>query len=203
MKLDSLVSAKQYNCKVEVNWKIFADNMSEQYHVPYLHRETLYRDFDYEIKTNDNWLAWYSIKKESRDNRTIDQPGVPKIDGIIEEDMEHVWFFFLYPSSYFILTPNQLTVYNSVPDGLFSCTSHQDYLFVHPVSTSPEFIDSSFRYVQRLLFEEDIPMQESVQKGLLSKKGLRPGDGRFSVKWENGLYHFHNWVLNRVNPSVE
>jgi choline monooxygenase len=200
--LESLVTAKQYDCRVEVNWKIFADNMAEQYHVPYLHRETLYRTFDYDIRTNRNWLGWYSSKKDDLDYRTTDQPGVPKINGMNKDDLEHVWFFFLYPSTYFILTPNQLVVYNSLPDGLFACKSHQDYRFVDRPRDNVEFKEASFKYVQRLLFDEDIPAQLSVQEGLLSTRGLRPGDGRISVRWESGLYHLHNWILDRVAPST-
>jgi choline monooxygenase len=203
-QLQNLVPTKHISYNLDVNWKIFADNMTEQYHVPYLHRETLYNGLDIEIIPHDNWLVWYDTNKAPVNylDTAGANPLAPVINGVTQEDMKHVWFYHIYPNSFFLLTPYMLAAFNIIPTGLKTCTSVVDYFFPDPNATSPQFLQGNYDLVERILFKEDIPVQETVQAGLMSNKGFRDGDGRLSVKFENGLYHFHNWILDRMNPAI-
>jgi choline monooxygenase len=119
-----------------------------------------------------------------------------------EEDRMHLWFFYLFPGSLLFLTPYMLVVFNLVPTGLSSCSVLLDYFFPDPSKVSEEFRNRNYGLVEKILFAEDIPVQETVQAGLLSKRGFRLGDGRFSPKLEAGLHHFHNWILDRLTTEM-
>jgi hypothetical protein len=49
---------------------------------------------------------------------------------------------------------------------------------------------------RNIVYKEDKAIQESQQMGLMSKRGLARGDGRLSVKYEEGVHAIHNRILD-------
>ncbi len=204
--LEKLSSAKTIQFDLKVNWKIFGDNMCEEYHIPYLHRDTLYKGVEERVvKAHGNSVGFYDILEEppkENPETAVSSSQAPLIEGMTAEDRRHLWFFYLFPGSLLFLTPYMLVVFNLIPTGLASCSVLLDYFFPDPSKLSEEFKNKNYGLVERILFVEDIPVQETVQSGLLSKRGLRLGDGRFSPKFEAGLHHFHNWLLDRLTDGT-
>jgi phenylpropionate dioxygenase-like ring-hydroxylating dioxygenase large terminal subunit len=194
--LEKLTRTNSITFDLKVNWKIFGDNMCEEYHIPYLHRDTLYKGVEERIvKSHDNSVGFYVR------NGPQNESAEPLVEGIKKEDLQHTWFFYLFPGSLFFLTSRMFVAFNLIPTGVSSCSVTLDYLFPDPSKVSDETKKRSYEFVEKILFAEDIPAQETVQRGLLSKKGWSPGDGRFSPKFEHGLHHFHNWILDALAPT--
>ena len=58
--LAKLSLAKSQQVDLKVNWKIFGDNMCEEYHIPYLHRDTLYKGVEERVvKPHGNSVGFY------------------------------------------------------------------------------------------------------------------------------------------------
>ncbi len=202
-QLNRLVTSKTVDRKLNVNWKIFADNMTEQYHIPYVHNETLHRDVRIDsIKGDGNWLVISDSTKSTFSHSGVNDE-IPTIPGTENGDLNHDWFMFLYPCSFFSASPFVFSAFNVIPDSISRCSLNMQVMFPNPTLTPLKYMQEVYEYKEKILFQEDTPMQESVQRGLSSQHGFRAGDGRLSVKYENGLYHFHNWLLDRVSPKNE
>jgi phenylpropionate dioxygenase-like ring-hydroxylating dioxygenase large terminal subunit len=194
---ENLTRTKSIQADLKVNWKIFGDNMCEEYHIPYLHRDTLYKGVEERVvKSHDNSVGFYDKTESPKEDSGPRKE--PVIEGMTHSDLRHLWFFYLFPSTLLFLTPYMMVVFNLIPTGLSSCSVYLEYYFPDPSKLSEEFKQRNYDLVERILFVEDIPVQETVQKGLLSKKGFALGDGRFSPKYEHGLHYFHNWVLDAL-----
>jgi choline monooxygenase len=202
--LENLSLAKSQQFDLKVNWKIFGDNMCEEYHIPYLHRDTLYKGVEERVvKPHGNSVGFYDKLEAPKEESAVASSQAPLVGGMTEADRRHLWFFYLFPGSLLFLTPYMLVVFNLIPTGLTSCSILLDYFFPDPAKISEEFKNKNYGLVEKILFAEDIPVQETVQAGLLSKRGFRLGDGRFSPRFEAGLHHFHNWILDRLTKDTE
>jgi phenylpropionate dioxygenase-like ring-hydroxylating dioxygenase large terminal subunit len=123
---------------------------------------------------------------------------LPLVPGVREEDFgAQAYFYYLLPATYLAARPHSFTAFNALPDGVSACKINMDFFFPDPSSTDPAYMDQLYDFQDAIVFREDGPMQETVQRGLTSFRG----DGRLSVRWEHGIHYLHNWILDHVAGS--
>lgn len=177
---DRLEFAQRRDYVIECNWKVYIDNYLEGYHLPAAH-PGLFRELDYAQYRVDTFRYYSSQYAPIRP---------PRPSSAIAQDNRRYASTGLNALYYWIFPNFMLNVY---PDNLSSNIivplAHDRTLtifewFAYPGSTlEPETIQFSDEIQQ-----EDIRICEQVQKGLRSRTY---STGRFSVKRENGVHHFH------------
>lgn len=167
------------------NWKIYVDNYLEGYHVPMVH-PALHKELDYDAYRVDT-RRYYSMQHAPLRDVTPANASTRKYvaDGA-GADIEYYWLF-----------PNvMLNVYlGQMQTNVIVPLSHDRTLTIFEwyASTPPADASANEEWTKLSQFsheiqEEDIAICEAVQKNLRSRAYDR---GRYSVKRENGVHHFH------------
>jgi choline monooxygenase len=161
------------------NWKIVVENYLEGYHVPIAH-PGLMRLLDYKryrIELHENW-TWFEapLRENASDNRLerLYQRLVRPMPGLGAED-RGVWrYVLIYPNTTIDLYPDQVTVWQIVPDG--PTRTRDVHGCFRPPSSGP-----MTRLVHRLnhrlndeVLDEDIDLVSRVQTGVRTR-GYQPG----------------------------
>ena len=176
--------AERRDYVLDCNWKVYVDNYLEGYHIPIAH-PGLMREIDYAQYRTDTY-RYYSqqfapiraMKKDDGEERFY-APGT---------GLQEALYFWIFPNLMLNIYPDNISTNVIVP------LSHDKTLtifewFFHDVD-SPKTRD---RIQKAIAFsdevqQEDIVLCENVQRGLRSATYDR---GRYSVKRENGVHHFH------------
>lgn len=161
---------------VQANWKVYADNYLEGYHLPFVH-PGLTRVVDYTDYTTELG-KWWSLQRSPVDN---DCGAYGAGEGL---------YFFVHPNMMLNIMPGRLQTNRIIPTGLASCKVEFDFYYTP---------DNLFRAEEDLAFtdtvqEEDRTICEHVQKGLTSGV-YRPG--RLSPSKEAGVWHWQN-ILREI-----
>lgn len=169
-----LVERREY--VVEANWKVYVDNYLEGYHIPMVH-PALFREVDYEryrVETKRFHSAQLAPLREGGGaNRTYPRT----------RDDEKALYYWVFPNLMLNFYPGNLQVNSVVPlDPERTLTTFEWYALEESKNLE-EAIEFSDR-VQR----EDMAICRAVQRGLSSRSY---DQGRFSVRRENGVHHFH------------
>jgi Rieske 2Fe-2S family protein len=182
------------------NWKIVAENYLEGYHVPIAH-PGLMRLYDYKRYSVDLHGSWVTFEAPLRDspsgNRTerLYQRLVRPMPWLPPED-HRVWrYVFLYPNTTIDLHPDQVTVWQIVPEQV--AVSRDVWGCFRAPRSGP-----MTRVVQRLnhavntrVLEEDVDLVARVQSGVRTR-GYRPGP--LSAR-EAGV----GWFADRVRADLD
>lgn len=178
---EKLPLAARKDWQVDCNWKAYVDNYLEGYHIPIVH-PSLNREIDYTkyvTETGRFHSVQYSPLKEGESlkiNKGVDASG---------SEVLYIWFF---PNLMLNVYPDNYSTNLIVPLGPERTLTVFEWYFKDPekmetkeaLSRTIEFSDE----IQR----EDIFICEAVQRGLRSSNYT---SGRYSVKRENGVHHFH------------
>ena len=183
-QFDGLQFAERRDYAIDCNWKVYVDNYLEGYHIPIAH-PGLMREIDY-AQYRTETFRYYSqqfapiraAKKEDAAERFY-----PPGSGLSE-----ALYFWIFPNLMLNIYPDNTSTNLIVP------LSHEKTLtifewFFHDVSSerAKERIHKAVSFSDEVQ-QEDIGLCQSVQKGLRSATYDR---GRYSVKRENGVHHFH------------
>jgi choline monooxygenase len=170
----TLVERREY--VVEANWKVYVDNYLEGYHIPIVH-PALFREVDYEryrVETKRFHSAQLApLRAGDGSGRTYPRTS---------ED-EEALYYWVFPNLMLNFYPGNLQANSVVPlDAERTLTTFEWYALERSddLKKAIEFSDQ----VQR----EDMAICRAVQRGLRSRTYDR---GRFSVRRENGVHHFH------------
>jgi phenylpropionate dioxygenase-like ring-hydroxylating dioxygenase large terminal subunit len=178
--LSAMTFAARKDWYVDCNWKVYVDNYLEGYHIPIVH-PSLNREIDY-ARYRTETRRYYSIQhspiKESASRLRKDEG----------ESMNQVQFSWLFPNLMLNVYPDNYSTNLIVPVGPERTLTVFEWYFRDPergnvqeeLKRAIEFSDE----IQR----EDIAICEAVQRGLRSRSYT---SGRYSVKRENGVHHFH------------
>ena len=165
---------------VRANWKVYVENFLEGYHVPIVHPElmTLYDFRSYKTET----CEWYSLQTSELTNE----------ENIYERHGGgEAWYYCVFPNYMLNILPGRLQTNLVVPVDHQNCRVVFEYFYDDIESEAARRkIDEDLAFADRVQ-EEDIDICEHVQRGLQSRGYDR---GRFSVKFESGVYHFQNLV---------
>jgi choline monooxygenase len=165
---------------VRANWKVYVENFLEGYHVPIVHPElmSLYDFRSYKTEVYD----WYSVQTSD----LTDEENIYERQGGGE-----AWYYCVFPNYMLNILPGRMQSNLVLPVDHQNCRVIFEYFYDDIESEAARRkIDEDIEFADRIQ-EEDIDICERVQRGLDSRGYDR---GRFSVKFESGVYHFQNLV---------
>lgn len=174
-EIDRLRCAERRDYVVNCNWKVYVDNYLEGYHLPAAHPR-LYRAVDYgqyRVDTHRYYSSQYAPLRQGG-SRAL--------------------YYWIFPNFMLNIYPDNISSNIILPMGHDkTLTIFEWFAFGDSPAVPPDAIAFSDEIQQ-----EDIKICEAVQKGLQSRTY---NQGRFSVKREGGVHHFHlllNEFLNRT-----
>jgi choline monooxygenase len=182
--LDSLRFSARRDYVIECNWKVYVDNYLEGYHLPAAH-PSLFRELDY-ARYRVETFRYYSSQIAPIKARTEGPRRYAYAD-----DSRQALYYWVFPNYMLNIYPDNLSLNIIVPLGPEKTLTIFEWFSYGETEVAQETIDFSDE-IQR----EDIRICESVQRGLRS---LHYDRGRFSVKRENGVHHFHGLVAEFLN----
>jgi choline monooxygenase len=166
---------------VNCNWKVYVDNYLEGYHIPIVH-PALNRELDYkEYRTETR--RFYSIqhspiRKESATRLKVDE----------QAGQNEAQYFWIFPNLMLNVYPDNYSTNLIVPLGAERTLTIFEWYFPDPeVEATKEAVRRTVEFSDEIQLE-DINICEAVQRGLRSRTY---GRGRYSVRRENGVHHFH------------
>jgi len=183
-QFEGLEFAERCDYIIDCNWKVYVDNYLEGYHIPIAH-PGLMKEIDYARYRTDTF-RYYSqqfapiraMKPEEAGERLY-APGT---------GLQEALYFWVFPNLMLNIYPDNIQTNVIVP------LSHEKTLtifewFFHDADTDKvrERIRKTIAFSDEVQ-KEDVGLCEHVQRGLRSATYDR---GRYSVKRENGVHHFH------------
>jgi choline monooxygenase len=173
--------------EVKANWKVYVENYLEGYHVPIVHPELmkLYDFSSYETEVSEHWSLQHSPLTE--DEHIYGAGG-------------RAYYYCVFPNFMLNILPGRLQTNRVVPDGPDGCRVEFEYFYADTESeTGRARIAEDLAFADSIQ-SEDIEICELVQRGLRSRGYDR---GRFSVKYEGGVYHFQNRLRRAYRDWLE
>lgn len=219
IRLDDMIFDRRVTYDIACNWKVYADNYLEGYHLPIVHPDLcdVLSYADYVTDTFEHYSLQHSpIRNGARDGYArrgpgddggmpgdgdpggIDRGDTRGVDsGDDAADDGRAFYYLVYPNFMLNILPGRLQTNVVLADGPDHCIVHFDYFY------SPETLNSrrdnivaDQEFADRVQ-QEDIDICIHVQRGLRSRGYDR---GRFSVDAENGVHHFQS-LLKRSYAS--
>lgn len=170
---------------INCNWKVYADNFLEGYHIPIVHPE-LAKLLDYSqyvTETSDN----YSLQYSPFVNNDADNP--------YQAENGEAFYYFLFPNIMLNILPGRLQTNIIEPFGHDKCRVIFDFYYTDPQKALESgLIESDMNYSAEIQ-REDIEICEQVQIGLSSDAYDK---GRFSVERELGVWHFQSLIKRNI-----
>jgi len=176
--------AERRDYVVNCNWKVYVDNYLEGYHITIAH-PGLMREIDYAQYRTDTF-RYYSQQfapiramKPSDAGERFYAPG---------KGLQEALYFWIFPNLMLNIYPDNISTNVIVPLSVDKTLTIFEWFFHDADSpTTKERIEKAIAFSDEVQ-QEDIVLCENVQKGLRSSTYDR---GRYSVKRENGVHHFH------------
>ena len=185
-RMDRLRFSARRDYVIACNWKVYIDNYLEGYHLPSAH-PSLFRELDYAQYRVDTYRYYSSqfapIRAKSGEPRRYQ----------FEDAKSSALYYWIFPNFMLNVYPDNLSsniILPLAPDRtltIFEWFSYEGEVAQATIDFSDE------------IQQEDIKICESVQKGLRSRSYSQ---GRFSVKRENGVHHFHG-LLNEFLRELQ
>ncbi|HTC87928.1 MAG TPA: SRPBCC family protein [Bryobacteraceae bacterium] len=181
---NGLELAERRDYYVNCNWKVYVDNYLEGYHIPIVH-PGLMKEIDYPryrtevFRYASQQLGPVKEVKPGDTGERLYAPGPGSKEAL---------YFWIFPNLMVNIYPDNVSTNLIVPLGhdrtltIFEWYSHD----VHSEKVR-ERVRKAIGFSETVQ-QEDIHICEAVQRGLQSSTYDR---GRYSVKRENGVHHFH------------
>lgn len=154
--------------EIACNWKTYVDNYLEAYHLPVVH-PGLMQSLDY-ANYSTTIGAGHSLQRSP-------------LRGTSDERDEAL-YFWIYPNLMINVYPDNYSTNLILPIAPERTLTIFEWYFRDPEATRVASTVGFSDEIQR----EDIAVCEAVQRGLRSRTYER---GRYSVKRESGVHHFH------------
>jgi choline monooxygenase len=176
--------AERRDYVLNCNWKVYVDNYLEGYHIPIAH-PGLMREIDYSQYRTDTFryhsqqfAPIRAMKAEDSDDRAY-APG---------SGTQEALYFWIFPNLMLNIYPDNVSTNLIVPLSQDKTLTIFEWFF-HDIASAKiqERMKKAIAFSDEVQ-QEDIGLCQSVQRGLQSALYDR---GRYSVKRENGVHHFH------------
>ena len=176
--------AERRDYVINCNWKVYVDNYLEGYHIPIAH-PGLMREIDYSQYRTDTFryhsqqfAPIRAMKAEDSGDRAY-APG---------SGTQEALYFWIFPNLMLNIYPDNVSSNLIVPLSQDKTLTIFEWFF-HDIASAKvrERMKKAIAFSDEVQ-QEDIGLCESVQRGLQSALYDR---GRYSVKRENGVHHFH------------
>ncbi len=162
---------------VNCNWKVYVDNYLEGYHLPVVHK-SLSEELDYSLYRTETY-NWHS-----------EQFAPPKSSARLYKTEESVAarYFWIFPNT--MLNIYKGLLQTNVVKPVSVDKTEIEFIWYAQSESSEQLKTEATELVNfsDVIQEEDRFICEQVQKNLNSQTY---DSGRYSVKRENGLHHFH------------
>lgn len=181
------VATKEYRLKC--NWKVFVDNyLDGGYHVNTVH-PSLAGVLDY-ASYRTTLYDWVNVQTSP-----LKQDTAPDDQGLANRTRTgtEAAYWWIFPNVMVNHYAGVMDLNLVWPIGPEECRVIFEFYFLR-VEGNESFIAESMAVAERVQ-QEDISICEEVQRGLKSRSF---STGRFSVKRENGGYHFHQLLARRL-----
>jgi choline monooxygenase len=171
------------------NWKVYIDNYLEGYHIPVvhpgLHKEIAYDE--YRVEPHRYYSLQHAPLRPVAGNREARNYLPPEQSGTADDQAQYYW---LFPNVMLNVYLGQMQTNVILPLGVDRTLTIFEWYSASP----PSDVEAVETWTRLLKFSdeiqvEDIEICEAVQKNLRSRIYDR---GRYSVKRENGVHHFHS-----------
>jgi choline monooxygenase len=180
--------AARKDWEINCNWKVYVDNYLEGYHIPVVH-PSLNREIDYSryrTETRRNYSIQHSPIRADRAERL-------RIDD--NSDSNEAQFFWIFPNLMLNVYPDNYSTNLIVPLGPERTLTIFEWYFLEPEREEvQENLRATISFSDEIQLE-DIAICEAVQRGLHSATYV---NGRYCVKRENGVHHFHGLLAERL-----
>jgi choline monooxygenase len=183
-RFEGLSLAERRDYIVNCNWKVYVDNYLDAYHIPMVH-PGLMQEIEYPRYRTDTF-RYHSQQlgpvKEAKPNETAERVYPPG------SGLKEALYFWVFPNLMLNFYPDNIQVNLIVPLSYEKTLTIFEWYFhdAHSEKTR-ERAGKVIRFSDGVQ-QEDLHICEAVQRGLRSSTYDR---GRYSVKRENGVHHFH------------
>lgn len=185
--LAEMRSVERRDYYLDCNWKVYVDNYLEGYHVPIAH-PGLFRELDYEQYRVDTFRYYSSQYAPIRELKPGQVPGRDRRYVRTGEAEEQALYLWIFPNLMLNIYLDNMSSNIILPLGTDKTLTIFEWFFKEPgTGEGWESMQQIIKFSDEIQ-QEDIGICETVQKGLHSKTY---NQGRFSVKRENGVHHFH------------
>jgi phenylpropionate dioxygenase-like ring-hydroxylating dioxygenase large terminal subunit len=197
--LEDFVCTRRKTFELACNWKLFAENAMEEYHIATVHRQTIQKNTPVETHAPETPGGQYAILY-SRHEGTMallkGDAGFPRIPTLEGKPAEGTYFVMVYPSTMFGFTTDCCWYLELRPNGPHRTTLVHGACFPRATAERADFAEVAARYYKRWdkTSDEDIRASEWQHLGLNSPLAAR---GRFSYR-EVLVHEMDNWYLDRV-----
>jgi choline monooxygenase len=177
--LGSMRFAHRVHYDVACNWKTYVDNYLEGYHVPIVHPE-LTKLYDFQSYVTEV-ADWYSLQLSPLSGEA----------NLYDDGSGRAWYYHVFPNFMLNILPGRLQTNRVLPTGPTTCRVEFEYFYEDlPGREARGMVRQDVEFSDGVQ-QEDIGICEHVQRGLESPGYDR---GRFSVKYEAGVWHFQRLV---------
>ncbi len=178
---------------MECNWKTYIDNFLEGYHLPSVH-PGLNRELDYGKYVTETYAAYSRQLSPIRGSENA-ADGPRRYQQQSGGDMAE--YFWVFPNWMLNCYPDNVSLNIVLPLAPERCVAIFEWYF-------PEEALATAVPQQTVDFSDSVQIEdghicEVVQKNLRSRSYDR---GRYSVKQERCLHHFHTLYAQMMQPSV-
>jgi choline monooxygenase len=192
--LDQLHFSYRRDYVLHCNWKVYIDNYLEGYHLPAAH-PSLFRELDYNEYRVDTFRYYSSQYAPIRKAR----PEPDKTRRYSDDAAgKRALYFWIFPNFMLNVYPDNLSTNIILPMGHDRTLTIFEWFTYRKDGQAAEVAKETIDFSDEIQ-QEDITICENVQKGLQSRTYDR---GRYSVKRENGVYHFHTLLGESLNGAL-
>ncbi len=184
--LAQMRSVERRDYIVDCNWKVYVDNYLEGYHVPIAH-PGLFRELDYDQYRVDTFRYYSSQYAPIRPAKAGEVQGRDR-RYVRSEAEAQALYYWIFPNFMLNLYPDNMSSNIILPLGHDKTLTIFEWFFSDPgTGEGWESVQQTIQFSDEIQ-QEDIEICEAVWRGLQSR---RYSQGRYAVKRENGVHHFH------------
>jgi choline monooxygenase len=183
-EFEGIELAERRDYYMNCNWKVYVDNYLEGYHIPIVH-PGLMKEIDYTQYRTE--VFRYSSQqlgpvKEVKPGDAGERVYAPSLG------LKEALYFWVFPNLMLNIYPDNIQTNVIVPLGHDRTLTIFEWYFHDAHSEKVKERAKKTLGFSETVQQEDIHICEAVQRGLQSSTYDR---GRYSVKRENGVHHFH------------
>ncbi len=195
-ELGRMATVEQRAYDIACNWKVYVDNYLEGYHIPIVH-PGLFREIDYDqyaVMTRRHFSKQYAPLRPTSPAEGEDRRYGRYVKDSSESPPEAL-YYWVFPNLMLNLFPDNISTNVILPTGTGRTVTLFEWFATPEVTEEAMAVTINF---SDEIQQEDIFICEQVQKGLGSQSYDR---GRYSVKRENGVHHFHQLLAEALAPD--
>lgn len=174
---------------VNANWALYCDNYLEGLHVPYIH-PSLTQLLDTKNYTTE--LQPLGVLQVGGAANPADAFDLPKDHPDYGKAIA-AYYYFLFPNMMWNFYPWGLSINLVLPMSVDK-TRIKFITYIWDESRMAQYSPQDIDRTER----EDEAVVELVQKGVSSRLYDR---GRYSKQWEDGVHHFHRWLVRALDAE--